>query len=180
MSIKEGTRLGSYEIAGQIGAGETLAERIGHGTIPVDEAIPLFKQIAEALEAAHEKGIIHRDLKPANIKVTPESKVKVLDFGLAKALAGEPVVQNLSESPTLTREFTETGVVLGTAPYMSPEQARGKQLTSGATSGPSVAVSTRRLPARWRFSGIRSPTRSPRLWNVNRTGKSFLQPRRLS
>ncbi len=108
--------------------GETLAERIKKGPVPIGETLPLFKQIAEGLEAAHEKGIIHRDLKPANIKVTPEGKVKVLDFGLAKALAGEAVVQDLSESPTLTRDATETGVLLGTAPYMSPEQARGKEV----------------------------------------------------
>jgi Tol biopolymer transport system component len=106
--------------------GETLLERIKRGPIPTDEALPLFKQIAEGLEAAHEKGIIHRDLKPANIKVTPEGKAKVLDFGLAKAMAGEIPTQDLSESPTVTREHTETGVLLGTAPYMSPEQARGK------------------------------------------------------
>ena len=106
--------------------GETLADRIKGGRIPIDEALPLFKQIAEGLEAAHEKGVIHRDLKPANIKVTPEGKVKVLDFGLAKAMVEETPTQQMSESPTITREHTETGVLLGTAPYMSPEQARGK------------------------------------------------------
>jgi serine/threonine protein kinase len=106
--------------------GETLAERIKRGAIPVDEALPLFRQIAEGLEAAHENGVIHRDLKPANIKVTPEGKVKVLDLGLAKAMAGEAPTKEWSESPTLTRDATETGVLLGTGPYMSPEQARGK------------------------------------------------------
>jgi serine/threonine-protein kinase len=106
--------------------GETLAERIKRGPIPVDEALPLFKQIAEGLEAAHEKGVIHRDLKPANIKIRPEGKAKVLDFGLAKAMLGETPTQQLSESPTITRDATEAGVLLGTAPYMSPEQARGK------------------------------------------------------
>ena len=106
--------------------GETLAERIHRGPIPTDEALLLFKQIAEGLEAAHEKGVIHRDLKPANIKVTPEGKVKVLDFGLAKALSEEAPARELSESPTLTREATQSGVLLGTAAYMSPEQARGK------------------------------------------------------
>ena len=106
--------------------GETLAQRIGRGPIPLDEALPLFTQIAAGLGAAHEKGIVHRDLKPANIKVTPEGKIKVLDFGLGKAMAGEKSSVDLSQSPTLTREGTETGVILGTAAYMSPEQARGR------------------------------------------------------
>jgi serine/threonine protein kinase len=105
--------------------GETLAERIKRGPIPVDEGLPLFKQIAEGLEAAHEKGIIHRDLKPANIKITPEDKVKVLDFGLAKALVGDEPPEDSSQSPTLTKG-TALGTVMGTAAYMSPEQARGK------------------------------------------------------
>lgn len=112
--------------------GETLAERIASGPIPLDEALPLFIQIAEGLEAAHEKPIIRRDLKPANIKITPDGKPKILDFGLAKALAGEAVVQDLSQSPTLTRDATETGVLLGTVPYMSPEQARGKTVDKRA------------------------------------------------
>jgi len=111
--------------------GETLAERIAHGAIPVDEALLLFHQIADGLEAAHEKGVIHRDLKPANIKITPEGKPKVLDFGLAKVYRERPSDSNQSESPTFTRG-TATGVILGTAPYMSPEQARGTSVDKRA------------------------------------------------
>jgi Tol biopolymer transport system component len=107
--------------------GETLADRIARGPIPWREAEPLFHQIAEALEAAHGKGILHRDLKPGNIRITPEGRVKVLDFGLAKALHEEAKGADESRSPTLTKG-TALGVILGTASYMSPEQARGKTL----------------------------------------------------
>jgi len=106
--------------------GDTLADRIKSGPIPVEEALKLALQITEALEAAHEKGIIHRDLKPANIKVTPDGKVKVLDFGLAKAFVGEQGEMNLSNSPTLSVAATQQGIILGTAAYMSPEQASGE------------------------------------------------------
>src|SRR5215470_14524453 len=103
--------------------GETLAERIARGPIRIDEALPIARQIAEGLEAAHEKGIIHRDLKPANIKVTPDGKVKILDFGLAKAYSRDAAA-NLSV-PTRSVMATNAGIILGTAAYMSPEQAKG-------------------------------------------------------
>ena len=106
-------------------SGETLADRIQRGPIPVDEALGIAGQIAEALEAAHELGIVHRDLKPANVKVTPDGKVKVLDFGLAKALTASEAESSLS-SPTMSLAATQRGIILGTAAYMSPEQARGK------------------------------------------------------
>ena len=105
--------------------GPTLADRIAKGPIPLDEALPIAKQIAEALEAAHEAGVIQRDLKPANIKVREDGTVKVLDFGLAKALDTTPE-GDPSQSPTLTAAATQMGVIMGTAAYMSPEQARGK------------------------------------------------------
>ena len=111
--------------------GETLAERIKAGAVPLEESLKIALQMAEALEAAHEKGIIHRDLKPANVKITPEGKVKVLDFGLAKALEGETAAADISHSPTRTGEMTSTGVILGTAAYMSPEQARGLRRRDG-------------------------------------------------
>ena len=116
----EGTRALVLELVD----GPTLADRITKGPIPLDEALPIAKQIAEALEAAHEAGVIHRDLKPANIKVREDGTVKVLDFGLAKALDPSPA-SDPSESPTLTAAATQMGVILGTAAYMSPEQARG-------------------------------------------------------
>ena len=108
--------------------GDDLSQRIARGAIPVDEALPIAKQIAEALEAAHEQGIIHRDLKPANVKVRPDGRVKVLDFGLAKAIETSAEMPGaLSRSPTITTPaMTQAGVILGTAAYMSPEQARGK------------------------------------------------------
>ena len=111
--------------------GPTLADRIAQGPVPIDEALTIARQIAEALEAAHEQGIIHRDLKPANIKVREDGTVKVLDFGLAKladAGASRDGQSDLSQSPTLTSPaaMTGMGVILGTATYMSPEQARGR------------------------------------------------------
>ena len=108
--------------------GPTLAARINQGPFPLDEALSIAKQIAEGLEYAHERGIIHRDLKPSNVKLTADGQVKVLDFGLAKALEGESTEEELQNSPTLSAVATRAGVLLGTAAYMSPEQARGKRL----------------------------------------------------
>jgi eukaryotic-like serine/threonine-protein kinase len=106
--------------------GETLAQRLKRGPIPLDESLEIAKQICQALESAHENGIIHRDLKPANVKITPDGKVKVLDFGLAKAFENEPANAALSNSPTLSMAATNAGMILGTAAYMSPEQAKGR------------------------------------------------------
>ena len=120
---------GTSYLVMELVSGETLAERIKReGALPTEEALAICKQIAEALEAAHAKAIIHRDLKPANIKVTPEGKVKVLDFGLAKAFSGDSDAskEDPSDLPTLSMPPTMHGVILGTAAYMSPEQARGK------------------------------------------------------
>ena len=106
--------------------GATLADRIKPGPIPIDEALAIARQICEALEYAHERGVVHRDLKPANIKIAPEDSVKVLDFGLAKAVRGEAGAISAGDSPTLTEMATRAGVLLGTAAYMSPEQVKGK------------------------------------------------------
>jgi serine/threonine-protein kinase len=109
--------------------GPTLAERIAQGPMPLEEALPVARQIAEALEYAHEHGVVHRDLKPANIKVTAEGRVKVLDFGLAKAMSSDAApAGNPESSPTLTMQETVAGKILGTAAYVSPEQARGQKV----------------------------------------------------
>ena len=136
--------------------GEDLAERLKRGRVPVDEALEIAKQIAEGLEAAHEKCIVHRDLKPANVKLTPEGKVKVLDFGLAKAWAGDPATgssSDLSQSPTLEHTGTQAGVILGTAAYMSPEQARGKPVDKRADIWGFGVVLFEMLPGQRLFSG---------------------------
>src|SRR6267378_5348983 len=106
--------------------GDTLGERLRRGPLPLTDALAIARQIAEALESAHERGIIHRDLKPANVKITPDGTVKVLDFGLAKAASYDGVGFDLEQSPTITVGATSAGAILGTAAYMSPEQARGK------------------------------------------------------
>ena len=128
---QEGTRALVMELV----EGETLSERLARGAMPWEECLPIFLQIVEALEYAHEHGVIHRDLKPANVKLTPEGKAKLLDFGLAKALdpmagqsgsSGHNPAQSPTMSPTVTAAATQAGVIMGTAAYMSPEQAKGK------------------------------------------------------
>ncbi len=135
--------------------GDDLSQRIARGAIPIDEALPIAKQIAEALEAAHEQGIIHRDLKPANIKVRSDGMVKVLDFGLAKAM--EPAAgssPSVSMSPTITTPaMTQAGMILGTAAYMAPEQARGKVVDKRADIWAFGAVLFEMLVGRRPFDG---------------------------
>jgi serine/threonine protein kinase len=125
--------------------GDDLSQRIARGAISIEEALPIAKQIVEALEAAHQQGIIHRDLKPANIKVRSDGTVKVLDFGLAKGMespAGSS--PRASISPTLTTPaMTQAGMILGTAAYMSPEQARDGPSIGARTCGPSAACCSR-------------------------------------
>src|SRR3989304_2221373 len=159
--LSSGTRIGSYEVVALIGAGgmgevyrahDTLLnrdvalkvlpevfardkKRMAGGPVPLDETLPIGRQVADAVEYAHDHNVMHRDLKPANIKVTPEGVVKVLDFGLAKALADEPTAEDMSNSPTLSMAATRPGVILGTAAYMAPEQAKGKKVDRRAGVG---------------------------------------------
>ena len=133
--------------------GPTLAVRLASGPIPLGEALPIARQIAEALEAAHEKGIVHRDLKPANIKLTPDGKVKVLDFGLAKAFDTESNSRSQADSPTLTLSSTRAGMILGTAGYMSPEQARGVPADKRADIWSYGVVLLEMLTGRHTFAG---------------------------
>src|SRR5262245_50961042 len=135
--------------------GPTLADRIAQGPVPIQEARPIVRQIAEALEAAHERGIIHRDLKPANIKVRPDGTVKVLDFGLAKALDPAGAANtHVSVSPTITSPaMTHAGIILGTAAYMSPEQARGRDVDARTDVWAFGAVFYEMLTGKRAFAG---------------------------
>ena len=146
---------GVHALVMELVEGPTLENRIAQGAIPVDEVLPIAKQIAEALEAAHEQGIIHRDLKPANIKVRPDGTVKVLDFGLAKALEPTGAMSpEMSQAPTITTPaMTQAGMILGTAAYMSPEQARGKPVDKRADIWAFGAVLFEMLTAQRAFAG---------------------------
>jgi serine/threonine protein kinase len=133
--------------------GPTLADRIKSGPISIEETLPIAKQICEALEYAHERGIVHRDLKPANVKVTPQDTVKVLDFGLAKALENEAASADIGSSPTMSHMATQAGMILGTAAYMSPEQARGKSADRRADIWAFGCVLYEMLTGKMAFSG---------------------------
>ena len=151
--------------------GSTLAERLRAGPLRVSEALGLARQMADALEAAHERGVLHRDLKPQNIKVTPEGRVKLLDFGLAKVLQAHSG-EVLSERPTVTADGTGVGVAMGTAPYMSPEQARGEVVDRRTDVWAFGCVFYEMLTGRGRFRGRAGPRRSRLSWSASRTGKS--------
>jgi len=143
----------AFALAMELVEGPTLAERIAQGAIPIEDALPIARQIAEALEYAHEHGIIHRDLKPANIKITPDGQVKVLDFGLAKALTEDGAPADVATSPTLSMAATKAGIILGTAAYMSPEQARGKSVDRRTDIWAFGVVLFEMLTGRQMFSG---------------------------
>ena len=137
----------------ELAPGPTLAERIAQGPVSLESALPILQQLIDALEYAHEKNIIHRDLKPANIKITPEGKVKVLDFGLAKALIAETMSQDPASSPTLTMRATVVGTLMGTAAYMAPEQARGQNVDKRADIWAFGVVAYEMLTGRRLFEG---------------------------
>ena len=153
-TLADGTS--AHFLAMELVPGEDLAERLKRGKVPVEETLAIAKQVAEGLEEAHERGIVHRDLKPANVKVTPDGKVKVLDFGLAKAFSGDAASgssPDLSQSPTLAHTGTQAGLILGTAAYMSPEQARGRAVDKRADVWAFGVVLYEMLTARRPFGG---------------------------
>jgi len=137
--------------------GPTLADHLRSGPLPQEEAIAIARQIAEALEYAHDHGVVHRDLKPSNIKISPDGQVKVLDFGLAKVLEEEPSKSPLTDSPTVTAGYTRAGVILGTAAYMSPEQAIGRRVDRRSDIFSFGAVLYEMLTGQRAFTGASAP-----------------------
>jgi eukaryotic-like serine/threonine-protein kinase len=146
-------------------SGEDLAERLKRGALPVDEALSIAKQMCDALEAAHEKGIAHCDLKPANIKITPDGKVKLLDFGLARLFESDAHHTDPSNSPTMMSR-TDGGVILGTASYMSPEQARGQKTGKQSDIWAFGCVLYELLTGRRAFGGETTTDILSDIWNV--------------
>jgi hypothetical protein len=144
---------GAHALVMELVEGPTLADRNTAGAIPIDEALRIARQIADALEYAHERGIVHRDLKPANIKISRDDAVKILDFGLAKAVQGEASEMDIANSPTLTRMATMQGVLLGTAAYMSPEQAKAKPVDRRADIWAFGCVLYEMLTGKMAFTG---------------------------
>ena len=144
---------GGTSLVMELVEGDDLSRRLSRGAIPLDEVLLIAKQIADALEAAHEHGVIHRDLKPANIKIGPDGTVKVLDFGLAKAIAPGGASADVLNSPTLTARNTQAGMILGTAAYMAPEQARGRAVDRRADIWAFGAVLFEMLTGKRAFPG---------------------------
>jgi len=142
--------------------GEDLSAVIARGALPLADALPMARQIADALEAAHEQGIVHRDLKPANIKVRADGTVKVLDFGLAKAIDPDASGAAAMHSPTMTARATQMGMIIGTAAYMAPEQAKAGSSTSAPTSGPSASCCSKCCRAAGASTAKTSRPRWPR------------------
>ncbi|HMF96420.1 MAG TPA: serine/threonine-protein kinase [Vicinamibacterales bacterium] len=169
---------GSRALILELIEGPTLAERLARGPLPIGAALSMARQIAEALEAAHDRGVVHRDLKPANIKVTTDGSVKILDFGLAKTVVGDRTWPDVPSSLSGPVKRTQEGVVLGTATYMSPEQARGLPVDRRTDIWAFGCVLYEMLTARPAFDGETIAERSPRSSSAIRIGRSCQRPRR--
>ena len=172
---------GQHVLVMELVEGEGLDEKIARGPLAIDDATTISLQLADALEAAHEQGIVHRDLKPANIRIRPDGTVKVLDFGLAKAWQADDKDDSLSQSPTMTRHATVEGVILGTASYMSPEQARGQSVDKRADIWAFGVVLWQMLTGRRLFDGdtvsdILASVSSERTLETTRAGTRLFGP----